>query len=49
VFDRCYDAGPYHRINLRREVVPDPPLTAEQAEWCEQLLEEKGFLPKKTS
>lgn len=46
IFDRCYDAGPYRRVNPYRSRKPEPPLTAEQAAWAEQLLREKGLIPQ---
>jgi hypothetical protein len=45
LFSRAYDRGPYSRIELYPVSTPEPPLTAEQAAWAEQLLREKGLLP----
>jgi len=42
VFDRCYDAGPYHRrIDYHQE--PPTPLEGEDATWADSLLREKGL------
>lgn len=42
VFDRCYDEGPYRRrINYGSD--PPTPLGAEDVEWADALLREKGL------
>jgi hypothetical protein len=42
VFDRCYDAGPYHRrIDYRQD--PPSPLEGEDAAWADALLREQGL------
>ena len=38
VFQRAYDAGPYHRAVRYREDQIDPPLTPAQATWVSQVL-----------
>jgi hypothetical protein len=43
VFERCYEAGAYHRQIRYREETPDPPLPSEQAQWAEELVERKGI------
>ncbi len=45
VLDRAYEAGPYRRLNPYRDRKPEPPLSAEQSAWAEQLLRDKGLLP----
>lgn len=42
--DRCYMSGQYQRRVHYRESRPEPPLSAEQAEWATRLLREKGML-----
>lgn len=42
-FDRCFDEGRFAQ-RARYDRPPDPPLTAEQQEWAEGLLREKGLL-----
>ena len=46
LFDRAYDSGPYRRRSPYRAHPPEPVLTPEQAAWAEQLLREKGLLPR---
>ena len=45
VFDRCYDAGPYARLNPYVGRTPDPALNPEDAVWATQRLQERGLLP----
>ena len=40
VFERCYETGPYRRRLDYQTLRPDPPLSAEQAQWA------SGLLPK---
>ena len=45
VFDRCYDIGPYRRLNPYVRRALQPPLAPIDAEWATQLLRERGLLP----
>lgn len=45
VFARCYDNGPYRHLSPYTAHPPDPPLSAEQATWANELLRSKGLLP----
>lgn len=41
ILDRCWTRGRYRRIDYTRD--PDPPLSADDANWADELLKEKGF------
>jgi hypothetical protein len=45
VFDRCYEIGPYRRLNPYVGRALQPPLPPEDAKWATQLLCERGLLP----
>jgi hypothetical protein len=42
LFDRAYDAGPYHRRVRYAEETPVPSLRPKQAEWVARMLRERG-------
>jgi hypothetical protein len=45
ILDRVYDTGHYDRQVRYKETAPVPPLTAEQKQWAEAVLQEKGMFP----
>jgi hypothetical protein len=44
ILDQCYKGGAYDRW-IDYETPPDPPLSAEQAEWAAGVLRTKGVIP----
>ncbi len=44
VIDRCYDTGQYGRRVRYRDHTPVPSLSAEQVEWVQRILREKGIV-----
>jgi hypothetical protein len=49
VFNRCYDAGPYHRWVRYATTLPVPSLDRPRTEWVLAVLREKGFRPPEPS